>query len=248
MRTAIIIPARYASTRFPGKPLHSLAGQPMIRHVWERCRGSRRAAAVLVATDDDRIKKVAEGFGAEVVMTRADHPSGTDRLAEVVLARPEFDAVLNVQGDEPLISPGLIDELIETLEADTGTDIVTAAVPISDPERIADPNVVKAVVGADGRALYFSRSPVPYDRSAGGPARRCLWHKGIYAYRREFLLRYVQWPPSPLEQLEQLEQLRALENGGVIRVVETTEVSPGVDTPDQAAEVERILLEMRSRC
>ncbi len=242
MRTAIVIPARYASTRFPGKPLHLLAGRPMVQHVWDRCRAARRASAVLVATDDERIRVAAHGFGAEVVMTRPDHPSGTDRLAEVAQARPEFDAILNVQGDEPLISPALIDGLIDALAADPALDIVTAAVPVDDPALIADPNVVKAVVAADGHALYFSRSPVPYDRAAGRAAARCLWHKGIYGYRREFLLRYVSWLPSPLEQLEQLEQLRALEHGARIRVLETTEIAPGVDTPAQAAAVEQILL------
>jgi 3-deoxy-manno-octulosonate cytidylyltransferase (CMP-KDO synthetase) len=242
MKTAVVIPARYASTRFPGKPLHLLAGRPMIQHVWERCLRARRAVAVLVATDDERIRAVAAGFGAEVVMTRADHPSGTDRLAEVALARPEFEVLVNVQGDEPLVEPELIDRLAEAVAGDPGVDIATAAVPLTDPAMIRDPNVVKAVAAPDGRALYFSRSPVPWDRAAGGPAATCLWHKGIYAYRREFLLRFVTWPPSPLECREQLEQLRALEHGACIRIVQTASTAPGVDTPEQAAEVERLLL------
>ena len=241
MRAAIIIPARFASTRFPGKPLHLLAGKPMVQHVWERCRESTRADRLIIATDDDRIRDVARGFGAEVVMTRADHPSGTDRIIEVMDAHPDLDAALNVQGDEPLISPALMDRLLDAMAADAGLDMVTAAVPVNDAVRMADPNVVKVVAAADGTALYFSRSPIPYNRAAGGPDTRFLWHKGIYGYRREFLLRYKNWAPSRLELLEQLEQLRALENGARIRVLETDDISPGVDTPEQAAEVERIL-------
>ena len=238
MRAAIIIPARFASTRFPGKPLHLLAGKPMIQHVWERCRASTRAGRVLIATDDERIRDVATGFGADVVMTRADHPSGTDRIIEVMDAHPDLDAALNVQGDEPLIPPALMDRLIDALAGDATLDMVTAAVPVDDAARMADPNVVKVVAAGDGTALYFSRSPIPYNRAAAAPDNRFLWHKGIYGYRREFLRRYKSWPPSPLEQLE---QLRALENGARIRVLETDDSSPGVDTPAQAAEVERLL-------
>lgn len=242
MSTAIIIPARHASTRFPGKPLHLLAGKPMIQHVWDRARQSRLSDRVLVATDDARIENAALAFGAEVVMTRADHPSGTDRIVEVLEKFPGIDVALNVQGDEPLISPELMDELLAAMLDDPSLDMVTAAVPVEDPLRMNDPNVVKVVTGLDGRALYFSRSPIPWDRAAGAPTPRFLWHKGIYGYRRDFLFRYQSWPPSVLEKLEQLEQLRALENGARIRVLETHDISPGVDTPEQASEVERLMV------
>ena len=238
MRLAIIIPARFASTRFPGKPLHLLAGKPMIQHVWERARLASPNADVAIATDDERIREAAHAFGARVEMTRTDHPSGTDRIIEVIERNPDWDGVVNVQGDEPLISPALIARLMAALAGDASLDMVTAAVPVEDAALALDPNVVKVVTGARGDALYFSRAPIPWDRSAGSGSARFLWHKGIYGYRREFLLRYRDWAPSPLEKLEQLEQLRALENGARIRVLETDDVAPGVDTPEQAAEVE----------
>ena len=238
MRLAIVIPARFASTRFPGKPLHPLAGKPMIQHVWERAREASATADIAIATDDARIREAALAFGARVEMTRPDHPSGTDRIIEVMERNPEWDGAINVQGDEPLICPALIARLMEALAADPDLDMVTAAVPVEDPALAADPNVVKVVTGKGGDALYFSRSPIPWDRAAGSGSPRFLWHKGIYAYRRGFLLRYRDWAPTPLEKLEQLEQLRALENGARIRVLETDDVAPGVDTPEQAAEVE----------
>lgn len=242
MKTAILIPARYASTRFPGKPLHPLAGKPMIWHVWERCTRCERAAAVVIATDDERIRAAAEGFGARVVMTSPDHPSGTDRIAEAAVALPEFDAFLNVQGDEPMIPPTLVDTLIGMLEDDPALPMVTAATPVAGREGFDDPNIVKVVCAADGCALYFSRSPLPFPRqlTEGGP--HWLRHKGIYGYRRGFLEKFVTWPPSALEIAEGLEQLRALENGARIRVLVSEDSSPGVDTPDQAEEVERLLL------
>ena len=239
MRLAIVIPARFASTRFPGKPLHPLAGKPMIQHVWERAREAAGGADVVIATDDDRIRQAALAFGARVEMTRPDHPSGTDRIIEVMEHNPEWEGIINVQGDEPLIRPALIARLMDALAADPGLDMVTAAVPVEDAGLSADPNVVKVVTGVHGDALYFSRAPIPWDRGAGGGSPRFLWHKGIYGYRRDFLLRYRDWSPSPLEKLEQLEQLRALENGARIRVLETDDVAPGVDTPEQAAEVEK---------
>lgn len=239
MFPAIVIPARYASTRFPGKPLHKLVGKPMIQHVWERCRLAKRAEIIIIATDDDRIRQAAENFGARVVMTSPDHPSGTDRIAEAANALPQCDVFLNVQGDEPLVSPELIDQLLAALENDPDADMVTAAVPESAADGFTDPNAVKVVTTADGIALYFSRSPIPHRRDPGSSPSPWLRHKGIYAYRRDFLQRFVSWPPSPLEQSECLEQLRALEHGARIRVIATIDDSPGIDTPQQAEILEK---------
>ncbi len=236
-----ILPARWASTRFPGKPLHRIAGKPLIQHVWERCLACSKLDALLVATDDERIRETVLGFGGQVVMTSPDHPTGTDRIAEAVRAVPQASHIVNIQGDEPLIEPALIDALATALVTDPALDMATAANPIdpADPA-VLDPNVVKVVTALSGRALYFSRSPLPYFRH---PVEGLfvLRHKGIYAYTRGFLERFVSWPPSPLERAESLEQLRALENGASIHVITTTDTSPGVDTPEQAREVERIL-------
>ncbi len=236
-----ILPARWGSSRFPGKPLHLIAGKPLIQLVWEQCRKCTRLHDLYVATDDERIFAAAEGFGAKAIMTSPEHPTGTDRLAEAVRSLPQADIIVNIQGDEPLIDPGLIDELAAAMAADPSLDMATAANPLdpADPA-VQDPNVVKVAVALDGRALYFSRSPLPYFRNAveGLPVYR---HKGIYAYRRTFLERFVAWPPSPLERAESLEQLRALENGASIKVLPTDDASPGVDTPEQACEVERLL-------
>ena len=236
-----ILPARWESTRFPGKPLHLIAGKPLIQHVWERCRQCERLDAVLVATDDARIFDAVHAFGGKAVMTSPDHPTGTDRIAEAVKAVPQASHIINIQGDEPMIDPSLIDELAQAMLADPTLDMATAANPLdpADPA-VADPNVVKVVTALDGRALYFSRSPLPYFRNAV-PGLAVLRHKGIYAYSRSFLERFVTWPPSPLEQAESLEQLRALENGASIKVLHTSDTSPGVDTPEQAAEIERML-------
>ncbi|BCX50274.1 3-deoxy-manno-octulosonate cytidylyltransferase [Haloferula helveola] len=236
-----ILPARWGSSRFPGKPLHVIAGKPLIQHVWERCRQCSRLDDLLVATDDDRILAAAEGFGARAVMTSPDHPTGTDRLAEAVAGLPDATHIVNIQGDEPLIDPALVDELAATMAGDPELDMATAANPLdpADPA-VADPNVVKVVISLSGRALYFSRSPLPYFRNpVDGLA--VLRHKGIYAYRRSFLERFVTWPPSPLERAESLEQLRALENGASIKVLPTDDTSPGVDTPEQADHIERLL-------
>jgi len=237
-----ILPARWGSTRFPGKPLHLIAGKPLIQHVWEQCRKCSQLAELYIATDDERIAEAAAGFGAKWLMTSPEHPTGTDRLAEAVRSLPQAEIILNIQGDEPLIDPALIDELAAAMAADPSLDMATAANPLSpaDPA-VQDPNVVKVVTTLSGKALYFSRSPLPYFRNAvdGLPVMR---HKGIYAYRRHFLERFVTWPPSPLERAESLEQLRALENGSSIRVLLTEDTSPGVDTPEQAAQVEAILL------
>ncbi|MBB5351185.1 3-deoxy-manno-octulosonate cytidylyltransferase (CMP-KDO synthetase) [Haloferula luteola] len=236
-----ILPARWGSSRFPGKPLHLIAGKPLVQHVWERCRQCRQLDELAIATDDSRIYEAAEAFGARVILTSPDHPTGTDRIAEALASLPSATHIVNIQGDEPLIDPELVDELAATMAAHPRLDMATAANPLdpADPA-VQDPNVVKVVTALDGRALYFSRSPLPYFRNPvdGLPVYR---HKGIYAYRREFLEKFVTWPPSPLERAESLEQLRALENGASIQVLPTLDTSPGVDTPEQALEVERLL-------
>lgn len=236
-KTLAAIPARWGSTRFPGKPLHLIAGKPLVQHVWERCRECAVLDDVVIATDDTRIAEAAEGFGAKAVLTRPEHPSGTDRIAEAAEAFPEHGVVINVQGDEPLISPALIDELARTLRALPEVPMITAAAPILDAAQVADPNIVKVVLDVSGDALYFSRSPLPYVRQEA-PGLRHLRHLGIYGFQRDFLYRFIAWPPSPLERAECLEQLRALENGARIRVVLTDELSPGVDTPEQARAIE----------
>jgi 3-deoxy-manno-octulosonate cytidylyltransferase (CMP-KDO synthetase) len=241
---AAIIPARWASTRFPGKPLHPIAGKPLVQHVWERCLRAKRVERVIIATDDMRIAEAAFDFGAEVSLTHSDHPTGTDRVAEVARRLRDASHVINVQGDEPLVEPGLIDRLARVLTTRKAIEMVTAASPLVDPSDIANPNNVKVVTTRDGRALYFSRSPVPHVR-ADGQTPPFLWHMGIYGYRRDFLLRFVRWKPTPLENAEKLEQLRALENGASIHVVVTPERSHGVDTPEDAAVVEGVIGRMK---
>jgi 3-deoxy-manno-octulosonate cytidylyltransferase (CMP-KDO synthetase) len=243
MKTIGLIPARYASTRFPGKPLHPIAGQSLIQRVVGRCRLAKSLAEVIVATDDERIASVAQAF-CRVEMTRADHPSGTDRIAEVA-ERLECDAVVNIQGDEPLMDPAVIDAVAAALGS---CEMSTAAAPLRDPAEYDNPNVVKVVVSAAGRALYFSRRTVPYLREAASgsvseqlAAFPFLKHLGIYGYRREALLRLVRFPVSPLEAAEKLEQLRALENGIPIAVERVEYESIGVDVPTDVARVERLL-------
>ncbi|HEX4265742.1 MAG TPA: 3-deoxy-manno-octulosonate cytidylyltransferase [Verrucomicrobiae bacterium] len=243
MRIIGIIPARYASTRFPGKPLALIAGKPLIQRVVERCRQAKSLSEIIVATDDARIAEVARGF-CRVEMTRADHPSGSDRIAEVA-SRCECDAVVNIQGDEPLIEPAVIDVVAGALAQ---AEMSTAATLIRTPGEYDNPNVVKVVVNAAGRALYFSRRTIPYVREAASRSANeqlaafpFLKHLGIYGYRREALLRLVQFPMSPLEQAEKLEQLRALENGLQIAVVKVDYDSVGVDVPEDVARVEELL-------
>ncbi len=240
MKTLGIIPARYASTRFPGKPLVMIAGKPLIQWVVERCRLAKTLSDVIVATDDDRIREVAGVFCA-VEMTRSDHPSGSDRIAEVA-ARRGCDAVVNIQGDEPLIDPAAIDAVASALSRDP---MSTAATRIRDLREYEDPNVVKVVVNQRGQALYFSRRTIPYLRDlANRPtgeqlaAFPFLKHLGIYGYRRATLLELVGYPVSPLEQSERLEQLRALDNGISIGVVEVESDSVGVDVPGDVARAE----------
>lgn len=245
-----VIPARFGSTRLPGKPLIDLGGRPMIQHVHERVLASG-AAEVVIATDDERIRAAALGFGAEVQMTSAAHASGTDRLAEVALRRgwKEQDVVVNVQGDEPLLPPALVRQCAALLVADAGADIATLATPIESLEEFLDPAVVKLVRRADGRALYFSRAPIPWHRdgAVGGLAtqgefRGALRHLGLYAYRVGALQRLAVTAPSSLEQAEKLEQLRALQLGMGIIVGEALErPGPGVDTEHDLARVRALL-------
>jgi len=242
VKTAIVIPARFASTRFPGKPLVLLRGKPLVQWVWERAQKCRRADRVVVATDDERIYRAVEFFGGEVVMTSADHPSGTDRIAEVA-RRVKADLYVNLQGDEPVADPREIDRLIAAAVRGKA-DIATLAHRIDRPAEIADPNCVKVVADARGRALYFSRAPIPFHRDAGkkGAGKPVYWrHIGIYAYRAAALKRFVAFPPSPLERAETLEQLRALENGMTIAVVPTEMRCHGVDTPADLRAVEKLL-------
>jgi 3-deoxy-manno-octulosonate cytidylyltransferase (CMP-KDO synthetase) len=241
MKIIGLIPARYASTRFPGKPLALLAGKPLIQHVVERCQKAKSLDEVIVATDDTRIWEVAQDF-CRVEMTAPEHPSGTDRIAEVV-AHCACDGVVNIQGDEPLIDPRVIDAVAGAL---AGDEMSTAAAPIKEVAEWENPNVVKVVVNAAGRALYFSRRTIPYVRDAATGEQQLaafpfLKHLGIYGYRRETLLRLVKCKVSPLEKAEKLEQLRALENGIHIAVVRVSYDSIGVDVPGDLKRVEQIL-------
>lgn len=237
MNTLCVIPARYASTRLPGKPLLDIAGKPMVVRVYERAVRAKAVDAVLVATDDKRIFDAVAAHGGRAMMTAATHPTGTDRLAEVAAAYPDVDLVVNVQGDEPLIEPQLIDDLVAVF-ADASVDMATVATPIVDEAEQRDPSNVKVVVDRHGYALYFSRSLLPYPRVAGKAP--VLKHIGIYAYRRDFLLRYAKTAPTPLEQAESLEQLRALENGCRIKVITTDFRFVGVDTAADLATVNDI--------
>ena len=239
MKFQVIIPARYASTRFAGKPLADLQGKPMVVHVCERAKKSG-AAAVHVATDDERIAAAVRAHGYSALMTRADHPSGTDRLAEAAkkLRLKDSDIVVNVQGDEPLISPKLISQVARILAKNRAASVSTACHAIHDEASLASPNVVKVVLDREGYALYFSRSRIPFPRE-GDP--KCYRHAGIYGYRVAFLKKYARLKPSPLEKSEALEQLRALWHGYRIAVaVSETEIPPGVDTPQDLEAVRKI--------
>jgi 3-deoxy-manno-octulosonate cytidylyltransferase (CMP-KDO synthetase) len=239
-----IIPARWGSTRFPGKSLFPILGKPLLQWVVERARQARSLDRLLVATDDERIRAAAQHFGAEVVMTSPEHPSGTDRIAEAVRGLAA-EIVINIQGDEPLIDPALIDALGRTLADDAAWDMATAATPIRAARDITAAAVVKVVRARDGRALYFSRATIPCvrEKEAGdATAANLYWrHIGIYAYRRAFLERLVREPPCALEQAEKLEQLRALWIGGRMQVLETNDVGLGVDTPEDVPRAEQAL-------
>jgi 3-deoxy-manno-octulosonate cytidylyltransferase (CMP-KDO synthetase) len=238
-----IIPARWGSTRFPGKALHGIAGKPLIRHVWERCVEADCFDQIVIATDDMRIAEVGFNFGAEIALTAADHPSGTDRVAEVARKLKKATIIVNVQGDEPLVDPSLLQRLVRKLADNRNLPIVTAATPISLEDSLSEDNV-KVVMDRLGNALYFSRSCIPFRRGANEV--KTFKHLGIYGFRRKALLDFVRMSPGALEQAEQLEQLRALENGLKIRVVVSEINSIGVDTPDDATEVERLILSRRS--
>jgi len=245
MRVTAVIPARYASTRFPGKPLVDIQGKPMIQWVYERTRQSS-VHRVIVATDDERIAAAVEAFGGEVQMTRPDHPTGTDRLAEVA-SRIETDLVVNVQGDEPLIDPRMIDQAINPVRRNPGVVMGTLKTPVTSLEEYLNPNVVKVVTDRQGFALYFSRAPIPHPRDlaadleANLPRIEAFKHIGLYVYRRDFLLTYPRLSPTPLEQLEKLEQLRALEHGFRIKVAITELTSQGVDTPEDLLRVQAVI-------
>ncbi len=237
-----VIPARYASTRFPGKPLVLLGGRPLVQHVWLRCVESRAFARIVIATDDERILETCRSFGAEVVATSPDCPTGTDRVAEVARAAPHEERWVNVQGDEPLIAPEALRVLAEALRA-PGVEMATLIRPLGDDE-LQNPNVVKAVCALSGDALYFSRAAIPFQRDASSGAPRRFAHLGLYGYTRTTLLKLAQLTPTPLEESEKLEQLRALEHSIRIRCVETSYRSVGVDTPEDLLKAERLLESM----
>jgi 3-deoxy-manno-octulosonate cytidylyltransferase (CMP-KDO synthetase) len=240
-----VIPARFASSRFPGKPLVDLIGKPMIQRVSERAAGARSLSRVLVATDDKRIRDAVLAFGGEAVMTPAGIPSGTDRMA-FVAENLDADIFVNIQGDEPLIEPDEIDAVVLLLAEDPGADVGTLVKKIDRADELESPNTAKVVLDASGYALYFSRSPIPYDRDetdAGARIRKHpYWkHIGIYGFRREFLLQYARWRPTPLERAEKLEQLRVLERGYRIKTAETRFEPVCVDTPADAERVRNLL-------
>jgi 3-deoxy-manno-octulosonate cytidylyltransferase (CMP-KDO synthetase) len=241
-----IIPARWSSTRFPGKPLHLIANKPLLRHVWERCRRAKKLDAVIIATDDMRVASAAFDWGAEVAMTAASHQSGTDRIAEVARKTKEFDFIINIQGDEPLLEPALLDRFVDELRSNRKIDIVTAAHPFENAAAASSPHQVKVIVDLDGNALYFSRYAIPFPRNSSVPIRY-LRHQGIYGFRRNALLDFVSWKPTPLERAESLEQLRALENGVKVHVLVTKHGSPGVDTPADAKALEQKLARAKGR-
>ncbi len=243
-----VIPARYASSRFPGKPLVRLAEKPMIQHVWEHVRRAKDVSRVLVATDDERILRAVEEFGGHAVMTRSDHRSGTERVAEVAASSAGRDAeiIVNVQGDEPLIDPAAVDAGVEVLLNDAAVGVATLAVPIAAPADAMDPNVVKVVLDFEGNALYFSRAPIPWVRGSGTGQQAFphLKHIGLYVFRRSALLEFPTLPQGQLEKLEQLEQLRWLENGFKIRVAETRYDSVSIDVAEDVPRVEKLLREV----
>jgi 3-deoxy-manno-octulosonate cytidylyltransferase (CMP-KDO synthetase) len=240
-QVVIVIPARYGSMRLPGKPLVSLAGQPMIQRVYERAKLAARAHRVIVATDDERILKAVESFGGAARMTRPDHRTGTERVAEVA-AHEKGDVFVNVQGDEPLLDPAAVDTAIDALLEEPAASIATVATSIKTPADIMDPNVVKTVLDFDNNGLYFSRAPIPWVRDTASKIQvRHLKHLGLYVFQREALLEYPTLPQGELERIEQLEQLRWLENGWKIRVAEVEHDAVSVDVPEDVARVENLL-------
>ena len=238
MKSICVIPARYSSTRLPGKPLKDICGKPMICRVYERASQAKSVTEVIVATDDERILKAVEKNRGRAMMTRADHKTGTDRLAEVAEKFSDAEVVVNVQGDEPLIEPALIDELVAQFVDDKNLQMATVATELLNSDEMNNPNNVKVVLDKNNNALYFSRSLIPYPRNVG--KSKVFKHIGIYAYRRNFLLAYAKMEPTPLEQAESLEQLRALENGYKIRVIKSSCRFVGVDTAEDLELVNEI--------
>ena len=232
MQALAVIPARYASTRFPGKPLADKTGKPLIQHVVEQVQHAKRVDRVVVATDHAGIFQAVEDFGSEAVMTREDHPNGSSRIAEAVTnLRTDHELIVNVQGDEPEIEPDVIDELVLGLARDTTSDMATLYSTFAAGEDPSNPNIVKVIKDQLGRAMYFSRALIPHDRDGVGVT--VFKHPGLYAYRRAFLLQYPTLAPTPLEQAEQLEQLRVLEHGYKIALIHAIAPHPGIDTPEQ---------------
>lgn len=249
MRVLAVIPARWTSTRFPGKPLAKILGRSMVQWVWERTRRASRVNEVIIATDDERIARAVADFGARVEMTSSQLPSGTDRVAEVAARRIEFDVVLNVQGDEPLISPEVLDAVVQPLIASGELPVATALTSITDTNDYENRNVVKVVMDHKRNALYFSRAPIPFYAKGFNPKGTseitAYRHLGIYGYQRTALLELSQLKPSPLELAEELEQLRFLEAGYVIHCVEVPPYGPGVDCPEDISKVETLLKQER---
>jgi len=246
-QVVIVIPARYGSVRLPGKPLVALAGKPMVQRVYERAQQAQRAHRVIVATDDRRILEAVKGFGGEARMTRPDHRTGTERIAEVA-AHEAGEVFVNVQGDEPLIDPEAIDTAIGALLEEPAAQIATVATPIRNLSDVMDPNVVKTVLDFDNNALYFSRAPIPWARDTGQKVHVNYWkHLGLYVFQRDALLEYPTLPQGELEKIEQLEQLRWMENGWKIRVAEVAHDAVSVDVPEDVARVEKLLAEEKRR-
>ena len=237
MKIICVIPARYASTRLPGKPLADIAGKPMIVRVYERALKAQIPSEVIVAVDDERVFSAVEKAGGKVVMTKKDHPTGTDRLAEVAQKFPDVDVIINIQGDEPLIDPDIIDDLAKQFESNPELQMATVKTPMQEDEK-NEPSNVKVITDKNDYALYFSRSLIPYPRNDVGV--QVYKHIGIYGYKRDFLLQYAKMQPTPLEQTESLEQLRALENGYKIKVITTDKHFVGVDTKEDLQRVNEI--------
>ncbi len=239
------IPARFGSTRFPGKPLATIAGRPMVQHVWERARAAKTLEEVVVATDDRRILQAVADFGGRAVMTSKKHATGTDRIAQALeqmgRAGASYGIVVNIQGDEPLIDPRAIDAVVRRLRAEPQADLATAAARVGDGPEVQSPHTVKVAIDRRGRALYFSRSPIPFYRRSLKNGNCYYKHIGLYAYRRQFLRRFVGWRPGWLERAETLEQLRALEQGAAIAVVRWPRDWPAVDTRQDLAKVRAII-------
>ncbi len=248
MKIIGVIPARYSSTRLKGKILADINGKPMIQHVWERSKKSRLLNDLIIACDHDLIVAAAKRFAAKVVLTSSRHPSGTDRIAEVVKSL-DVDVVINIQGDEPLINPRTIDALAQSMKDDPACIMATIVTVLHEEADLMDPNIVKVVIDQNQNALYFSRSPIPYDRDRMGFKKGGYYkHLGIYAYRKEFLLNFIHLPKSRLETMEQLEQLRVLEAGYKIKTVLTDTQTIGVDTPTDLLKVKKLLTKNGRHC